>query len=197
MREHSINSLDNFIAGWYFEDLSICDEIIKFHNSSKSKIAGVIGKNIGSQNIPVVDKTHKDSVDCVLEGDMLSKYFTSLKDIVDAYIKKYPYCNNYSPWRIIDRVNIQYYPCNGGYHAWHTERMAANPNIISSRHLTFITYLNTVDDKGETEFLHQKISVKAEKGLTIIWPVDWTFTHRGIASPSEEKYIVTGWFNFV
>jgi len=32
--------------------------------------------------------------------------------------------------------------------------------------------------------------------LTLIWPTDWTFTHRGVPSLTEEKYIVTGWFNF-
>ncbi len=197
MLEHSINSLNNFISGWYFEDTSICDELIEFHKNSKFKNPGVIGRTVGSEIKPVVDKSHKDSSDCQLDGDLLSKYFLSLKNIVDAYIEKYPFCNYYSPWKIVDRVNIQHYTKNGGYHAWHTERSASGPSLIASRHLTFITYLNTVQDKGETEFFHQNISVKAEKGLTIIWPVDWTFTHRGIASPTEDKWIATGWFNYV
>ena len=41
-----------------------------------------------------------------------------------------------------------------------------------------------------------KIKVKPEKGLTLIWPADWTFTHRGVPSSTETKYIVTGWFNY-
>jgi hypothetical protein len=59
-----------------------------------------------------------------------------------------------------------------------------------------MTYLNDVTDAGETEFFYQKIKMKPEKGLTLIWPADWTFTHRGIASPTQEKTIITGWFNF-
>ena len=35
------------------------------------------------------------------------------------------------------------------------------------------------------------------KGLTLIWPADWTHLHRGVVSPSEEKYIITGWFDFL
>ena len=197
MREHQVNSLDNFIAGWYLDDTSICDELIAFHEHSQNKTQGLIGKLIGSETRPVVDLNQKDSVDCPLEGDLLSKYFLSLKNIVDLYIEKYPCCNHYAAWKIIDRVNIQHYKRNGGYHAWHTERSAGNSHLIASRHLTFITYLNTVEDKGETEFLHQKLSIKPEKGLTIIWPVDWTFTHRGVSSPTEEKWIATGWFNYV
>ena len=60
-----------------------------------------------------------------------------------------------------------------------------------------MTYLNDVEDKGETEFVLQNLKVKAEKGKTLIWPADWTHTHRGIISPTQEKYIVTGWFNFM
>jgi len=41
------------------------------------------------------------------------------------------------------------------------------------------------------------LKVKPEKGLTLIWPADWTFTHRGIPSMSETKYIVTGWYNYI
>jgi hypothetical protein len=59
-----------------------------------------------------------------------------------------------------------------------------------------MTYLNDVHDGGETEFLHQKVIVPARKGLTLIWPADWTHVHRGIVSPTEEKYIIGGWFNF-
>ena len=58
-----------------------------------------------------------------------------------------------------------------------------------------MTYLNDVP-KGGTEFYHQKIKTKAEKGLTVIWPSDWTHTHRGIISNTHEKYIVTGWLSY-
>jgi len=56
--------------------------------------------------------------------------------------------------------------------------------------------LNDVSNAGETEFLHQELKVKPEKGLTLIWPCDWTYTHRGVPSPTEDKYIITGWFSF-
>ena len=64
------------------------------------------------------------------------------------------------------------------------------------RHLVFQTYLNTVEDAGETEFFYQQYRCKAAKGKTVIWPVVWTHTHRGIVSPTEDKYIVTGWYSF-
>jgi len=60
-----------------------------------------------------------------------------------------------------------------------------------------MTYLNDVTDEGGTEFFHQKLKVSPEKGLTLIWPVDWTHLHRGVPSPTQEKYIITGWFSFI
>jgi len=29
----------------------------------------------------------------------------------------------------------------------------------------------------------------------LIWPADWTHTHRGIVAPNEEKIIATGWLH--
>jgi len=60
-----------------------------------------------------------------------------------------------------------------------------------------MTYLNDVYEEGGTEFLCQKLKVDARKGLTLIWPADWTHMHRGVVSRTEEKYIITGWFSFL
>ena len=57
-----------------------------------------------------------------------------------------------------------------------------------------MTYLNDVTDGGETEFMYQKLKIKPKKGLTLIWPADWTHTHRGIPSMTQVKYIATGWY---
>ena len=59
-----------------------------------------------------------------------------------------------------------------------------------------MVYLNTVKDGGETQFYFQDHKEKAEQGKLLIWPVDWTHLHRGIPSPTENKYIFTGWYTF-
>ena len=46
-------------------------------------------------------------------------------------------------------------------------------------------------------FKIQKRKVNARRGKTLIWPVDWTHTHRGIVSPTQSKYIVGGWFSYL
>ena len=54
-------------------------------------------------------------------------------------------------------------------------------------------YLNNVPDGG-TEFKYQNIITPAVKGNLIIWPADFTHTHKGVISKTKEKYIATGWF---
>jgi hypothetical protein len=199
MREHDVNQLDNFIGGWYLDDTSVCDKIMDYHKLMET-IDGATERGIVStaENqytyLPLV----KDSVDCVLNKntEVLGEYGNALQKVLNLYMEKYPRCNMYDPFNIRSNINIQKYHPGGGYHAWHTERNTCKVDHIASRHLVFMTYLNDVTDQGETEFWHQKVKIKPEKGLTLIWPADWTFTHRGIASPTEIKYIVTGWFNY-
>jgi len=49
---------------------------------------------------------------------------------------------------------------------------------------------------GETYFSHYDINVKPKKGLTIIWPAEWTHAHRGNILLGESKYMLTGWMSF-
>jgi prolyl 4-hydroxylase len=180
----------NFIFQDYISDIKICDELIEYHNQSH-KFDGRIGKQYS------VDKEIKNSIDCILEGDLGNKYITALSEIAKKYIEVYPFCNYYSPWGIIERVLIQHYiPPDGGFKVWHTERhQIQTPNCY--RHLVFMTYLNDVEDGGETEFFHQNLKIKPKKGLTLIWPADWTHTHRGLVSNTQEKYVLTGWFSYL
>jgi hypothetical protein len=196
MREHEVNKLDNFICAWYADDTSICDELIDYHKTSKHKTPGMIVKREGEKYKVAEDKKVKDSVDCILqEQNLINKFFNFLNVPTDHYIAKYSWVNQYDAWNVVDRINVQHYKPGGGYHSWHTERNThAYP--ACTRHMVFMTYLNDVTDGGETEFYHQKVKIKPVKGLTVIWPADWTFTHRGVTSPTQEKYIITGWYNF-
>ena len=187
MRPHQVNELDNFIAGWYLDDTSICDELIEYHANCPDKGPGMVFHG--------VDKEKKDSTDAILDAVTVDKFVKHLQLVSNAYMEKYPWCDSYAPWGIMSRVLVQHYAPGGGYHAWHCERGDVGMPQVS-RHLVFITYLNDVTDGGETEFFHQKLKIKPEKGLTVIFPVDWTFTHKGNTSATQDKYITTGWFNF-
>tara|TARA_R110002020_G_scaffold233112_1_gene444871 strand:- start:1026 stop:1292 length:267 start_codon:yes stop_codon:yes gene_type:complete len=83
------------------------------------------------------------------------------------------------------------FPPLGGYKEIHHERRTAQK---SRRQLVYMLYLNDVTDGGGTEFINQDIKTQAKKGNLVIWPSDFTHRHRGIVSPTQTKYIATGWF---
>ena len=182
--------MNNFILESMISDLLICDELIEYHKNS-DKFLGKIG------NKDDIDTSKKKSTDCILVGDIFHKYVKQLIVVAQNYIEVYPHCNNYSFWGISENILIQHYsPPHEGFKKWHTERYSfESPSCY--RHLVFMTYLNDVNDGGETEFFHQNLKVKPKKGLTLIWPADWTHTHRGLISKTENKYVVTGWFSFL
>ena len=95
--------------------------------------------------------------------------------------------------RVSNMFNIQKYPKGGAYFAWHSERQK-DSGKTNSRVLAFMTYLNTIEEGGQTEFAMQQTAFKPIKGRTLIWPSEWSHLHRGVPAPNEEKYIATGWF---
>jgi hypothetical protein len=180
---------ESFIGGWFISEKT-CDDVIDYFNRVKDKLGkpGRLGYGI--------DKKKKDSLDVGVhqmnfEGPIKS-YREQLQKCLDNYEKRYGYVHHLDNFNINTSYAIQYYKPGGGFKEWHCER----PNSkMEKRCLVFMTYLNNVDEGG-TEFYHQKIITPAKKGLTLIWPTDWTHTHKGQISKTQEKFIVTGWYSF-
>jgi hypothetical protein len=91
-------------------------------------------------------------------------------------------------------IRCQHYRPGGGFKLPHFER---SNYANTTRMLVWMTYLNDVTDGGGTHFLYQKHTFEAKKGRTLIWPPDFTHTHVGVVSPTQHKYIITGWMNYV
>ena len=197
MISHSINKNNNFVAGWFIENKSICDDIIDFFEKSPNKNPGKSSKGESwEENISIKKSTDLFiSKDIIKENIIIKDYYDSLSKIIKEYKSIYEYCDKDKElWGLQEGANIQRYLPGEGYYEWHCERGGLKN---SARHLVYMTYLNDVDDGGETEWYYQKIKIKPQKGLTIVWPSDWPFTHRGNTSKTQTKYILTGWLNFL
>ena len=55
----------------------------------------------------------------------------------------------------------------------------------------WMTYLNDLDS-GNTDFKHFDLSIKPEKGKTLIWPAEWTHAHRGSLVKKENILLLVG-----
>ena len=185
--------MENFIHTFQVQDDSICDALIEYHkNNTETKDLGYTGSGKHTR----IDKSIKDSIDVVVptyskDPSVLRYHNEVIKIGVEQYTKKYEFCN--MPLQLRLPMNIQHYPIGGGYKSWHYERNSYMFDELS-RVIVYMTYLNDLDNAG-TEWLYQKYKVEAKKGLTVIWPAEWTHTHRGVVSTTQEKYIATGWLN--
>lgn len=82
-------------------------------------------------------------------------------------------------------LKIARYPV-GGHFDWHSDNLG---NGVTTRVITALWYLNTVDEGGETEYPWQSMAVRPVEGRLLLCPVGWTYTHRGAPPVSGPKYI--------
>ena len=180
---------ETFIKEFNFseDDMSICDGLIEYHNNNIEYKN--MGKSIGANEM-------KKSTDVTVFPASQNPFVLMYKKLLFGYVREYnaSYDNPLAELTIADGFNIQHYKPGEGYLNWHSERSI---HLTHQRALTFMTYLNDVEDGGGTEFKYQGLRHNAKKGKTLIWPSDFTHTHRGQKSETQEKYITTGWFNHV
>ena len=193
MKEHKFN-LNTFIGGWYINS-KVCDNLVNYFNINKDLVKTGMQ---GGLNGKYIDKNQKDSYEISIDihqkaDKSILEYGKELNKVIKLYQKKYNYVEKLAKFSIVENFNIQYYKPKGGYKIWHSERQTKSS---SQRLLVFMTYLNDVEDGG-TEFYYQKLKSPAKKGLTLIWPAEWTHTHKGQISKKNEKYIITGWYGFL
>jgi len=182
----------NFIGAWNLNDDKLCSDMLEFFENNKKlhqpgMLTGGLNRNI------------KDSFDLsVSPNDFSLREFSPFKKYIERLSNFYnDYADLNDPVKNLDVqvgiFNIQKYEVGGHYKGIHCERSS-----ISSMHRVFawMTYLNDVEEGGETVFPYQDISIKPTIGKTLIWPSEWTHSHFANPVISDKKYIVTGWIEF-
>jgi len=64
----------------------------------------------------------------------------------------------------------------------------------SRRFLSFMWYLNDVDDGGKTVF--KDFEIKPKSGTLVVFPPLWMFPHRGDPPISNKKYILSTYLHY-
>ena len=95
-----------------------------------------------------------------------------------------------------DGYHMQKYTKNEGRYLFHNDfsvqlRRRREGNQIGHRTVTFIFYLNDVEEGGETTF--PEFKVKPKKGSVLFFPATWNYVHSANIPKSNDKYIITGW----
>jgi|TARA_B100000282_G_scaffold17617_1_gene12106 hypothetical protein len=113
-----------------------------------------------------------------------------INNCLKYYLDEYPCLTKLINWTSSCTI-IQKTSPSEGYHDWHCENLSYNNN---TRAVTWMIYLNDVEEGGETEFLYQRKRMKPKRNTALLWPGSWTHQHRGNPPLSGDKYVLTGWF---
>ena len=69
-------------------------------------------------------------------------------------------------------------------------------DVVSSRYLVFLWYLNDVTEGGETEFCDMDLKISPRAGRLLMFPPYWMFQHAGRPPVSNDKYILSTYLMF-
>lgn len=178
---------------------NICSDLIVMFENSTKKYKGI--------TMDGTNNNVKDTMDLMIEPDNPEhkKYHDLLTKELKYNLQKY--ANNLqhkdfnnegqntnetftilpNGMRVLS-FQIQKYNQNVGKYIYHND-FAHNGKLV--RVITFLWYLNTVVEGGETAF--GDYTIKPEAGKLVLFPATWTYPHCGKIPLSSDKYIITGW----
>ena len=188
--------IETFIREYMLSDPSICDSLVELHKKAVAANLALPG-TVGPQSI--VEPSVKRSTD--LGIGIAQKHFDLREFRFDAYMREVSgFLNSYieelmshgGSFTMKFPPQIQWYKPGEGFYGWHIDGAAGQ----CDRAIVFTSYLNDVTDGGGTEFHYQRMVTSAVKGKTVIFPAALTHVHRGVVSPTQHKYLLTGWLSW-
>lgn len=196
MQRHKLSpetQIPHFIGAWLIKPESLCDGLIEYFESHPEKQkSGVAGQGVSLDIKKSVDISTAPN-DIHLPGNEIFKsYFEALFSCHKDYLTQWPFLAEIAQTLEIGPFNIQRYQPGEHFQHIHTERYSVD---TLQRVLAWMTYLNDMEDGGSTFFSHYGLTIKPQKGLTLIWPAEWTHAHCGNMVTSGSKYIITGWMD--
>jgi Rps23 Pro-64 3,4-dihydroxylase Tpa1-like proline 4-hydroxylase len=178
----------------------LCEEIISLFEKSQNKYDGLtlggVNKNIKDTKDYIIDKSHSSwsEIYSFLETELaynISKYFEFIKE-TNKNLHNIGNHELISKNIEVSNFMVQRYIQNQGKYTYHND-FHIDFEKKSYRVLTYLFYLNHVDEGGETEFYGGDIKIKPKQGKMILFPSSWTYPHSGKMPVSSNKYIITGW----
>ena len=173
-------------------DRGTCDAIIQAFEASSDRRDGRVF-HMDDGDVRNDDKVSTD-LPIPVDGawaDLHQRIHTAVSEAIHEILPRYPGLQ-------VDALGgtgykIQKYRRGEGHFTWHVDSFGP---LAESRLLALVLYLNDVEQGGETEFHHQEMAVAPRAGQAILFPTAWTHMHRGRVPESNDKYVISSFFQF-
>ena len=180
-----------------------CNRVIKFYDTHKKSPAFTTRQE--HDKASSADKegnmyffTNETDEQLLVTSEVILREFDSMaRKHYLQYQQKYGFIEKVaqlSQMRMCSTVKLQEYGPSQGYHIWHCDNITMD---TSRRMMVVMLYLNTIENGGETEFLHQSKRVSPVQGTLLIFPAYFTHPHRGNPTLKGKKYIMTSWLEYM
>jgi hypothetical protein len=188
--------VDPFVAAYQLDDTFPCLAVIEEAELTNLWKPSLSGHGDKFDYHP----EHRDSDQIMFSIDPVSPGHIPLLDFasgcLDHYLASLPQASRFSAFRVAECYNLIRYKPGQAYHYVHADYFPFKAPY-STRHLSFVLFLNTVEDGGELEFPQQNLFVKPEEGKGIIFPSGWTHAHHTLPPVTETRYVIQLWWSFI
>jgi hypothetical protein len=175
----------------------LCKDIIEIYEKTQNKhkastLGGINEDILKALQCPINNITDKDWP--VIHDLLISELHRNLDTYANIIDKQIGDGNIYQHLNriIYNGCYINKYECiNEGKYDYHIDRYFIK-EMDQERHITFIWYLNDVEEGGETE-MKGNIRIKPESGKLLLFPSTWTYPHCSRKTISNDKYVIVGW----
>jgi len=190
-----IKTSNHFIGSWNIDKINI-DKIIEYFDLSHES------HKIGKIENGTIDKTKKDSIELFIKPreidekklDFFFNYLKEIKNCYNDYISEWGYLDNNSQKIYMGSIKIEKFLMSGHHKEYHCDR---NNIHTSHKSLSWTTFLNNVEkDEGMMTFKYLNQSFQPKKGLTLMWPSDWTHAYNHDVMKTQDKFIIKGNIQF-
>lgn len=166
----------------------LCDALISFFETNKDKHEKL--DNDGCPSFTQINFTENQKLTKEIENlhkKVLSKVL-EYKKLYYKYIDSrcFPEENSFEQFRIKKYRNNE--------KELFDTHVDVRDHSSSRRYLSFLFYLNDVEEGGETIFEGMKISPKC--GRVVVFPPLWMYPHKGCIPKSNSKYILSTYLHY-
>ena len=175
----------------YYDELlgaDVCRDIIRRFEADPRRISGMVSGNQG----PELDTKAKQTSELILPDDGWGDIKQALQQSMSVGLGKYQrdvkfLAGSDHKSLYAEPLRVKKYDI-GGQFSWHIDCNSAQNH---SRCLAVQWYFNDVAEGGATEFEDQKTAIPCREGRLALFPVAWTYRHRGAPPQSGPKYVCT------
>lgn len=178
MEPHAINRLEqNFIHGYYLneEDMWLCSAL---SHVSETSLKGAPNTGLPSKELD--------------DPKILEKWGKIVTKITNNYYRIFPEASALGPVEMETPLLHLFEAKTGRGISIEKDR----GYLVGPRNLGFITFLNDVETGGSLNWFYQGLKIKPEKGLTIIFPANWSYINTIEPSETNKFNILATWTRF-